>query len=120
MKILIDMNLPPKLADLLIEKGIEAKHWHTIGPAYTTDTDIIEYASSNNYIIMTYDLDFSAILSAAKSNKPSVIQIRAQKIKADEIADLVHAALMQSKDDMEDGAILTVDTKKSRLRILPL
>ena len=31
MKVLLDMNLPPKLAELLTDRGIESVHWFSIG-----------------------------------------------------------------------------------------
>ena len=33
MKLLIDMNLSPRLPALLAEGGLEATHWSQIGPA---------------------------------------------------------------------------------------
>ena len=79
MKILIDMNLSPKFEDLLIRKGIDAVHWSKIGAPNAEDTEIMEYASKNNYIVMTCDLDFSIILSIKHTLKPSIIQLRNAK-----------------------------------------
>jgi len=120
MKVLIDMNLPPRLANILVERGVDAKHWYALGSSCASDFEIMEYARSNNCIVLTHDLDFSAILSTAKSNKPSVMQLRAQHINIDEIAKIVHAALKQCENELKAGAILTLDSKKVRLRILPL
>ena len=39
MKILIDMNLPPKLANALTLKGIEAVHWFSVGEPNAPDSD---------------------------------------------------------------------------------
>ncbi len=38
------------------------------------------YASANDYVVFTHDLDFSVILAATRSEKPSVLQIRAEDV----------------------------------------
>jgi len=120
MKILIDMNLSPKFADLLRKKGADAIHWIEIGAPDAEDTKIMEYASKNNYIIMTCDLDFNIILSITHSQKPSVVQLRTHRIRVEQDGEWVASAIMQNKEELEKGAILSVDTKKFRLRLLPL
>jgi len=58
MKALLDMNLPPKLARFLTEKGIESVHWFSIGAPDASDKEIMAYARNNGYIVMSCDLDF--------------------------------------------------------------
>ncbi len=59
---------------------MEAKHWSSVGLAYDADTIIFEYATQNDYIIFTHDLDFGAILAATNAAKPSVPQLRDEDI----------------------------------------
>jgi predicted nuclease of predicted toxin-antitoxin system len=120
MKMLIDMNLPPRLADILSERGIESIHWFRVGAPDATDTEIMTFARNNNYIVLSCDLDFSTILSVTHGKKPSVIQLRMQGIGTEQIADMISSVCPQNANDLEKGAILTIDTKKSRLRLLPL
>jgi predicted nuclease of predicted toxin-antitoxin system len=120
MKILLDMNLPLKLADLLTEKGVEAAHWFKIGAPNAKDSEIMEYARDYNYIIVTCDLDFSAILAVTRGQKPSVVQVRAQNLHTEQTANMIISALSHSKNELEKGAILSIDIKKARIRLLPL
>jgi len=120
MKVLVDMNLPPRLADVLVEKGIGAIHWCTVGSHDAKDVEIVEYAYKNDYIILTCDLDFSTLLSISRDEKPSIVQIRVQCFQTDKLAALISAALMQNINEIEKGAILTIDAKRARLRLLPL
>ncbi|HZY61153.1 MAG TPA: DUF5615 family PIN-like protein [Edaphobacter sp.] len=78
------------------------------------------YANANDYVVVTHDLDFSAILAATQGEKPSVIQIRATDISPEAIGELILASLRQMAPELEQGALLTVDTDRTRLRILPL
>ena len=120
MKILIDMNIPRKYTDLLLRKGIESVRWSEVGSLNASDAEIITYGQMNNFIILTCDLDFSAILSATRGLKPSIVQVRASILHADKIVDLLTIALLQNADELEKGAILSIDAKKARLRLLPL
>lgn len=78
------------------------------------------YASANNYIVLTHDLDFSAILAATHGEKPSVVQVRAEDVSPNAIGKQVIAALHQMATELADGALLTVDPNRTRLRLLPL
>ena len=120
MKLLFDMNLSPKLADLLTARGIESVHWFRIGASEATDNEIVAYAHKNDYTIVTCDLDFSTIMSIGHGLKPSVVQIRLQGFQSDLAADLIFFAIQHYKNELEAGAVMTIDTRKARLRLLPL
>ncbi|WP_028319687.1 DUF5615 family PIN-like protein [Desulfobulbus elongatus] len=120
MKLLIDMNLSPRWAGFLANAGIEAAHWSTIGAANAVDEEIMTFARDNGYVVLTHDLDFGAILAATHGLKPSVVQIRSEDVSPEVIGKLVVDALRQTKIELNNGALLTVDTNRARLRILPL
>ena len=120
MKVLIDMNLSPRWTELLAQEGFEAAHWSMLGTGNAPDTEIMAYARANNYVVLTHDLDFGAILAATHGEKPSVIQIRAEQLNPDVIGKQVVLALRQMASELENGALLTVDPERTRLRILPL
>ena len=120
MKLLVDMNLSPGWASQLSGAGIEATHWSSLGAANAPDAEIMAYAGANGYVVLTQDLDFSAILAVTHGVKPSVAQIRADDLSWDAIGKQVVAALLQAAADLEEGALLTIDPDRTRLRILPL
>jgi predicted nuclease of predicted toxin-antitoxin system len=120
MKLLVDMNLSPKFADFLVCSDVIATHWSTVGAATATDSEIVNYALQNDYVIVTCDLDFSAILSVTHVKKPSIVQVRTRYMPLNDLADIVMKSISQNIDDLNSGAILTIDAKKSRSRLLPL
>jgi len=120
MKLLVDMNLSPRWVGVLDEAGIEAAHWSTLGANNAPDAEIMAYASANDYVVLTHDLDFSAILAATHGEKPSVVQIRADDVSPDVIGSQIIAALRQMATELEEGALLTVDPNRTRVRVLPL
>lgn len=120
MKVLVDMNLSPRWVGLLVGASIEAVHWSTVGPADAPDSQIMAFAKANGYVVLTHDLDFSAILAATHGDKPSVAQIRSEDIDPDVIGKPVIAALQQLSTELDDGALITIEPSRTRMRVLPL
>ena len=120
MKLLVDMNLSPRWVGLLIEAEFTAAHWSTLGANNAPDSEIMAFAKTNGYVVLTHDLDFSAILSATQGHKPSVVQIRSDNVSPDAIGGPVIRALHQMADELESGALLTIEPDRMRLRLLPL
>ena len=120
MKLLVDMNLSPKFADLLISDDIVSTHWSTVGLPTATDAEIVDFALQNDYVVVTCDLDFSAILSVTHGRKPSIVQVRTRYMPLHDLANIVLKSIKQNIDALNSGAILTIDAKKARSRLLPL
>jgi predicted nuclease of predicted toxin-antitoxin system len=120
MRFLLDMNLSPRLVSILSEAGLESLHWASVGPPEAPDAVIMTFARDHDYVVLTYDLDFSAILAGTKSLKPSVVQIRSGNISPEHLGPAIVPFLRQMATELENGAVLTIDLSKSRLRLLPL
>jgi len=78
------------------------------------------WARKNSCIVLTHDLDFSAILSATQGKKPSVIQLRSDNLDPEVTGPAVIRALAEAEADLHAGALLTLDASRMRLRVLPL
>ncbi|MFM7601961.1 MAG: DUF5615 family PIN-like protein [Pseudanabaena sp.] len=120
MKILIDMNLSPDWANYFAASGIEAIHWSRVGNGSAKDREIMEYALVNGFVVFTHDLDFGAILAATQADAPSVLQIRTQETFASVIGDVVMAGIAQFREELESGALVSIDMQRSKVRILPI
>lgn len=120
MHILIDMNLSPRWGTALQAAGFDATHWSQVGPANATDAMIMAHAAAHDQVVLTHDLDFSAILAATGGRRPSVIQLRADNVSPEAGGPQVVAAIRQAADELRRGALLSIDLGRARLRILPL
>lgn len=78
------------------------------------------YAKTMNSVVLTHDLDFGSILAATQGLSPSVVQIRSEDVSPDVIGERVVVALRQLEPELLEGALVTIDPKKTRLSVLPL
>jgi predicted nuclease of predicted toxin-antitoxin system len=120
VKLLVDMNLSPHWVDRLNAAGLLAVHWSRVGRMDAADIEIMAYAAKHDYVVLTHDLDFSAILAATQGTKPSVVQIRSDNLSPAAIGEPLIAALQQMTQELAAGALLTVDPGRTRLHLLPL
>ena len=120
MKIIVDMCLSPKWAEALNEAGIETRHWSSLGAGNAPDSSIFDFARQDDSAILTADLDFGTLLAGTKSRKPSVIQLRLPRIGLEKAWHPTLRALMQFRSEIENGALVSIDAKAARVRILPL
>jgi predicted nuclease of predicted toxin-antitoxin system len=120
VRLLVDMNLSPAWTARLAAVGIEAVHWSTIGAATASDDEILAWARANGHVLLTHDLDFSAILAATSESAPSVIQLRMQDLLSDRALTSVAAAVQTHNAELASGALMSIDESGARIRILPL
>jgi predicted nuclease of predicted toxin-antitoxin system len=120
MKLLVDMNLSPVWVDYLAKSGIEAVHWSQVGAPDAPDSDVMRWAADHGYVVLTADLDFGAILAATQTKQPSVLQLRSDVLNPAVIGPAILAAVRQTRQELTDGALVSIDAARSRLRILPL
>lgn len=120
MKLLVDMNLSPRWISFLTASKVEAVHWANIGSVNAMDAEIMAYAREHGYIVLTQDLDFSAILAVTRGIKPSVVQIRSEDLSPDVIGPKVVGALRQLGAQLDAGALVSVEPHRTKVRLLPL
>jgi predicted nuclease of predicted toxin-antitoxin system len=120
MKLLVDMNLAPAWAPFLQANGFEAIHWSSVGAPDALDEEIFRHAQSGLFVLLTQDLDFSAMLGLTGASGPSVVQIRAVDVAPDVIGARVLLALRRHERELHDGAIVSIDPFRARVRVLPL
>jgi len=94
-------------------------HWSTVGAATASDAEIMAYAMNHDYVVLTHDLDFGAILAVTQGTKPSVVRVRSANMSPEVIGAPLVAALRQMTAELEAGALLTLDPARARLTLLP-
>jgi predicted nuclease of predicted toxin-antitoxin system len=112
------MNLSAEWSDELAHHGWTAVHWSTIGDPRAEDSVIMAWARANGHVVFTHDLDFGTMLALTRGR--AVIQVRGQNVLPEHLGPLVIAALQQHDAALAAGALVVVEEKKCRVRVLPL
>ena len=113
-------ELVPARVSVLERAGHTAIHWSTIEAPNARDREILEWAKAQGHVLFTHDLDIGAILAATNADAPSVIQIRTQDVTPDKARDLLLNSLKRFEKHLLQGALISLDEEKSRVRLLPL
>jgi predicted nuclease of predicted toxin-antitoxin system len=120
VKLLVDMNLSPRWVAAIRSVGLEAIHWSSVGSPTATDREVIAWAVANDACLLTHDLDFGAILAASGAHKPSVLQLRSQDVTPDLMAAKVAELVRRFAPELTEGALLSLEPERARIRLLPL
>ena len=120
LRLVVDMNLSPEWVSLFVAEGWPAVHWSNVGDAKAEDSEIMAWALANNHVVFTHDLDFGTMLALTLAAGPSVLQVRSQNVLPEHLGPIVIAAIRQHESELAAGALVVVDEKKSRVRVLPL
>lgn len=120
VRLVIDINLSPEWVAELTSHGWSAVHWSMVGDASAEDSVIMAWALANGYVIFTHDLDFGTMLALTHATGPSVLQVRGQNVLPEDIGPLVIAALRQHETALAASALVVVEVKSCRVRVLPL
>jgi len=89
MKLLLDQGLPRSAADALAARGHDAAHVGALGMASATDEEILERARREARTVVTLDTDFHALLALSNATAPSVVPVRVEGLRGEDLADLV-------------------------------
>lgn len=121
MKLLLDANLSPRLADLLIEVGHRAVHVSSVDLHTATDSTILEYAESEGFVLITADTDFPMLVALRRASSPSVVLLRGvSQSPVEHHANILISNLAAVDDDLRRGAVVTLSPQRMRVRHLPL
>ena len=120
MKFVIDMNLSPQWVGVLRSGGHEATHWSDVGRFDAPDVEILTWARENDCVVFTNDLDFGAIIASTSATYPSVIQLRDLDVTPNTNAETLLRAVSDYSEQLETGALISIDARASRVHILPI
>jgi predicted nuclease of predicted toxin-antitoxin system len=113
------MNLSPDWVRVFEGVGWEALHWSSVGDISAPDTLIMDWARERDFAVFTHDLDYGTLLFVTQASSPSVIQLRAEDVRPSRMADVVLEVIQVSTQELLQGALVTIDPRKRRVRLLP-
>ena len=120
MKFLADMGISLRTVEWLRQLGYDVLHLRDRGLQKLPDDEILALALVEQRIILTIDLDFAQLLAISKQALPSVILFRLGNENYDEINQRLIEVLNNCQQDLETGAIVSVNNETYRVKKLPI
>lgn len=117
---LLDQGLPRSTVRFLNERRTEAEHVADLGMAKARDMAILAAAVKRGAIVVTLDADFHALLASSGSTSPSVVRVRIEGLKGDELAEIITRVLEAAGEELDVGAAVSVTVGQIRVRLLPI
>ena len=120
IKLVVDVSLSPTWVDVLTKHGWPTVHWFNVGDPRAKDRTVMEWARENQHVVFTHDLDFGTMLALTRAAGPSVIQARAHDVLPEHLEHVVVHAIQTYQRQLVQGAIVTVDELRAKVRVLPI
>ena len=120
MKFLADMGISPKTVDFLIALGFESIHLSALKLNKMLDSEILNKAKNEGFILLTHDLDFSELVAASKAKLPSVIIFRSRNMQPNDVNSTLKKIVTNHSSALKQGAIISVTDSQIRVRQLPI
>jgi len=117
---LADVHISPLTVDELKHAGYKIDRLTHFLPANASDERIIALAQKKKLVIITQDLDFSSLIAQSGKSTPSVISMRVGNVDPKAISELLFKIIPAIVDELNAGAIVSVDDLGFRIRKLPV
>jgi predicted nuclease of predicted toxin-antitoxin system len=120
MRFLADMGISQGVVTWLQAQGHDAIHLRDQGLHRLENGEIFTKAFRESRITLTWDLDVAEILALSGRHTVSAVIFRLVNTRTPHVIERLARVLQESARDLEDGAIISVEEGRHRVRLLPL
>ena len=120
VRLLADVHISPKTVADLQKQGYEIIRSSEVLPANAPDINILEFARTENWVVLTQDLDFSMLVALSRYSQPSLITLRLSSAKPDIVTQKLLDVLPQIEEALQEGSAITIQDESIRIRKLPV
>jgi predicted nuclease of predicted toxin-antitoxin system len=120
LRYLADMNISPLTVHALRQDGLDIVRVAEILPVDAADSEILAWARQEDRVVVTQDLDFSALLALGGHVRPSLITLRLSATDPATVTSRLRQILPHVAGALARGSAVTVDDRLVRVRGLPI
>ncbi len=119
-RLLADMNISPKTVDALQQRGWDVIRVSQVLPKDAPDDEILNYARKEGRVVITQDLDFSALLALGGHERPSLISLRLSICDPETVTRRLVEVLPGLEEMLRRGSVVAINDVAVRIRGLPI
>ena len=120
LRLLADMNLSPRTVEDLRQAGHDVTRVSSLLPVDAADSEILDLARRQEMIVVTQDLDFSALLALGGYDRPSLVTLRLTNTDPSVVTRRLSQVLPRIEKPLSEGSAVTIDDTTVRIRKLPI
>lgn len=120
MRYLVDLHISPLTVAALRDEGYDIARVTDLLPPTASDEAILTEARRGGATVITADLDFSALIALGQGVGPSLVSLRLARPAPDRVTQILRDSLPQIEQELEQGAIVSIDETTCRVRRLPI
>lgn len=120
LRFLADMNISPKTVEYLRHREWDIIRVSTALPMNASDQEILEFALAEDRIVVTQDLDFSALLALGGYERPSLVTLRLTVSDPETVTQRILEVLPSIEQTLREGCAVTIGDVTMRIRKLPI
>ena len=116
-RFLVDEDLPRSLAHLLRTEGLDAEDVRDVGLRGKTDSEVLQYAVSQDRALVTADLDFANLLTVPLGSHRGIVVARLpNELPVTHVNGAIVEAIRALSEGDLSGALVIVEPGRIRLR----
>ena len=116
MRFLADMGVSPATVQFLRSLGHEAVRLSELGREKLSDQEVIADAREHGQIVITFDLDYPALLALDPTSRASAIILRTSSAEPEWVNQRLRDTLPLMADALIEGAIAVIEDDRIRMR----
>jgi predicted nuclease of predicted toxin-antitoxin system len=120
LRFLADIHISPATIRELRDRGWDIVRVSDVLEARSSDAEILEYAGQHGQIVVTQDLDFSALLAIGGHAGPSVITLRLEDARPVVVTRRLLDVVSALEQELSEGVVVSADETRVRYRFLPI
>jgi predicted nuclease of predicted toxin-antitoxin system len=120
MRFIADMGVSWRVVEWLRANGHDAIHLREQQLHRLPNGGIFAKAANEQRVILTWDLDFTEIVALSGTQLVSAVVFRLLNTRSENVIRRLARVLAESAKDLEEGAIISVEDSRHRVRLLPI
>jgi predicted nuclease of predicted toxin-antitoxin system len=120
LRFLADMNISPVTVEVLAAEGVDIIRVSSLLPVNASDESVLSLARQQGRVVITQDMDFSALLALGGHNQPSLVTLRLLNTDPEVVAHRLRGVLPKIEAALRRGSAVTVEDSAVRVRQLPI
>jgi predicted nuclease of predicted toxin-antitoxin system len=120
LRFVADMNISPLTVEVLAAEGMDILRVSSLLLVNASDESILGLAREQGRVVITQDMDFSALLALGGHQQPSLVTLRLLNTDPEVVTQRLRQILPQIEAALRRGCAVTIEDHAVRVRQLPI